>query len=265
MALHRKFEALLALQPDIAVISEAARPERLQVRAPEFIASSLVWVGNNPDKGLLIAGFGGARITMSRRRYDPRLHWIAPVSIAGLPDLDGPLHLLGVWAQNANEGNRQKDNPGYLQRALQRYRRFLRAAPSIVAGDFNNHVTWDRPGWRMNHANEISVLSGLGLVSAYHATRGVVAGHEPEPTLYWRDRREDGPTYHIDYVFMPRSWTGPSASLSLGSFADWVGSGLSDHVPLILDALPPTPACHQTTETNSVTMAMAAKNETPTV
>ena len=40
----------------------------------------------------------------------------------------------------------------------------------------------------MNHANEIRALARLGLVSAYHLSRGVEAGEEPEPTLYWRDR-----------------------------------------------------------------------------
>ena len=54
--------------------------------------------------------------------------------------VDQPLHLLGVWAQNAGEGNLRKDNPGFLQRALRRYRRFLGSAPAVVAGDFNNHV-----------------------------------------------------------------------------------------------------------------------------
>lgn len=69
---------------------------------------------------------------------------MAPVAVSGLPGLDQPAHLLGVWAQKASEGNLQKDNPGFLQRALRRYRRLLRSAAAVVAGDFNNHVRWDR-------------------------------------------------------------------------------------------------------------------------
>lgn len=240
MALHRKLEPLLDLRPDVAVISEAAEPERLVAKAPALDRASLVWVGRRPHKGLLVAGFGEARVTMSRHRHDARLHWMAPVTVSGLPGLAEPLRLLGVWAQNANEGNRQKDNPGYLQMALKRYRRFLRGGPAIVAGDFNNNVIWDKPGWRMNHANEIRALHRLGLASAYHVARDVLPGKEPEPTIYWRDRTRDGPTYHIDYVFAPRDRLDRGFRMTLGTYEDWVGSGLSDHVPLVLD-LPDLP------------------------
>jgi exodeoxyribonuclease III len=235
MAFHRKLDALLSLRPDVAVISEAAEPKRLIAREPALAEASMVWIGNNPNKGLLIAGFGGVTVEMSRHRYDQRLHWIAPVTVNGLPGFGGPLRVLGVWAQNANEGNRQKANPGYLQDGLKRYRRFLKEGPSVVAGDFNNHVFWDKPGWRMNHANEIKALSRLGLTSAYHAHNGIVAGEEVDPTLYWRDRTADGPTYHIDYVFMPREWADRPFTLDVGGFSDWVGTGLSDHVPLTLE------------------------------
>ena len=237
MALHRKIDALMALRPDLAVISEAAEPERLLDRAPVLADASLVWVGGNPHKGLLLAGFGATRLEFSRRRHDGRLHWMAPVAVSGLPGVDAPVHLLGVWAQNASEGNLRKDNPGFLQRALRRYRRFLRSAPCVVAGDFNNHVQWDRPGWRMNHANEVRALSRLGLVSAYHVSRGVEAGSEPEPTFYWRRRAADG--YHIDYVFMPEEWSTGAFDLTVGPYEEWVGSGLSDHVPLVLETAPP--------------------------
>jgi endonuclease/exonuclease/phosphatase family metal-dependent hydrolase len=105
----------------------------------------------------------------------------------------------------------------------------------VVAGDFNNHVYWDKPGWRMNHANEIAALSRLGLISAYHEARDIGAGEETDPTIYWRDRTWDGPSYHIDYIFMRREWTCGPFRLDVGGFDDWVASGLSDHVPLTLE------------------------------
>ena len=108
----------------------------------------------------------------------------------------------------------------------------------MVAGDFNNHVLWDKPGWRMNHVNEIAALRRLGMVSAYHAARGVPPGGETEPTLYWRDRTANGPTYHIDYIFMSRAWADQPFRLTVGGYGDWVGRGLSDHVPLLLETDP---------------------------
>jgi exodeoxyribonuclease III len=148
--------------------------------------------------------------------------------------IGGPMtfHLLAVWAQNMSGGIRRKRQPGPLRLALNHYRDFLASAPTVVAGDFNNNVIWHRPGWRMNHCNAVAALEGLGLVSAYHAARGEAQGCESEPTLYWRDRRKDGPTYHIDYVFLPRLWLDRVREVRVGSFEDWCGARLSDHVPV---------------------------------
>jgi hypothetical protein len=61
--------------------------------------------------------------------------------------------------------------------------------PSIVAGDLNNHVRWDKPGKASNHANAVIASAALGLVSAYHAFHELAQGAERHPTLYWRDRK----------------------------------------------------------------------------
>ena len=165
MALHLKVDALMTLRPDVAVISEAAKPEVLLSRAPELADTSLVWIGKYPNQRLLLAGFGTTVLEFDRHLYDDRLHWIAPVSVSGLPGLDKPIHLLGVCAHNFSGGNRRKDNPGPLRQALRRYHGFLRSAPAVVAGDFNNHVYY-KPGWPINHVNAVRDLARLGLVSA---------------------------------------------------------------------------------------------------
>ena len=236
-ALHRKIDALMGLQPDVAVISEAARPELLVARAPELAGASLAWVGKYPHQGLLLAGFGTTVVELDQHNHDDRLHHIAPVSVSGLPGLDRPIHLLGVCAQNSSGGNRRKDNPGPLRQALRRYQRFLRRAPAVVAGDFNNHVRWDKPGWPINHANAVRDMAELGLVSAYHAARRVEAGNEPEPTYFHRRRMTA--SYHIDYVFMPEEWTSRAFSLTVGRYQDWIEPSLSDHVPLVLEITTP--------------------------
>jgi hypothetical protein len=55
--------------------------------------------------------------------------------------------------------------------------------------------------------------------------------------LYWRDRTRTGPTFHIDYIFVPRPATNLLRRVSVGSYAKWVATGLSDHAPLIVDFL----------------------------
>lgn len=107
--------------------------------------------------------------------------------------------------------------------------------PAVVAGDLNDNVIWDKPGWRHNYSVKARIMERRGLVSAYHTIRGEVPGMEITPTHYWRDRKKDGPTYHIDYVFIPSLWITRVKELRLGTFEEWCGSGLSDHVPIVVD------------------------------
>lgn len=234
MALQRKFDALLALAPDLAVVSECAAPGVASRRRdlPSWRPPD-VWVGTNPHKGLGIYAFNGYRARLAAGHL-PNLRHVAPVLV------EGPVAftLFGVWAQNASGGISRKFQLGPLRRALAAYRHLLAAAPCVLAGDLNNNVRWDRPGWRVNHAGAVAALERHGLVSAYHAVSGEAQGEETRPTLYWRDRREDGPRYHIDYVFVPKRWCDRITHLSVGAFQNWCGSGLSDHVPVVVDIDP---------------------------
>ena len=228
MALHRKLDALLALRPDVAIVSECAAPALLSERLDLCrLAAAPVWIGENPHKGLAVLAFNGYRATLSPA-YRPSLRFLAPVKI------EGPVafNLLAVWAQNVSRGIRRKRQPGPLRLALRRYRDFLAGGPCVVAGDFDNNVVWDRPGWRVNHAGAVARLARAGLVSAYHEARGEAQGLEATPTLYWRDRLKGGPTYHIDYIFLPRRWLAALRTVEVGSYEVWCGSGLSDHVPV---------------------------------
>ncbi len=246
MALHRKAEALLALRPDIAVISECAEPARLRARSlgarsrgersggerslGDWFETEPVWIGDNLNKGLAVFGFNGYRPRLNDR-YAPYLRYVAPVHVAG----PVAFNLLAVWAQNFSAGITRKRQSGPLRRALSRYREFLSDAPVVIAGDWNNNVNWDRPGWRINHQTKVDMLARMGLVSAYHETTGEAQGAETTPTIYWRDRTRDGPTYHIDYIFLTRDLMDRVGGFEVGGFDDWCGNGLSDHVPLLVD------------------------------
>ncbi|MGI9406413.1 MAG: hypothetical protein ACR2O4_08585 [Hyphomicrobiaceae bacterium] len=231
MALHRKAEALLALRPDVAIVSECASPGRLRTQAADgWLESEPVWIGKSETKGLGVFGFNGYRPDLAAE-YAPRYRYIAPVHVSG----PASFNLLAVWAQNASAGVTRKHQPGPLRLALARYRHFLTGVPAIAAGDMNNNAIWDRPGWRINHMTKVRVLREMGLVSAYHAVTGEAQGEETVPTHYWRDRRKDGPTYHIDFVFIPERWVPRITDFSVGSYEDWCGNGLSDHVPIVVD------------------------------
>ncbi|MFI5001253.1 MAG: hypothetical protein ACHQK9_15355 [Reyranellales bacterium] len=231
MALDRKVDVLLNLKPDIAIICECAEPERLRARCKSsWIESEPVWIGRNRHKGLAVFAFNGHTARLAEA-YHPSLRYVAPVHVGGPTECS----LLAVWAQNASAGSIRKYQLGPLRRALTRYKAFLGERPAVIAGDLNSNTIWDKPGWRNNHSTKVGIMEAMGLVSAYHAVRGELHGEESEPTLYWRDRTKDGPTYHIDYVFLPTQWIEKVRELAVGSFETWCGAGLSDHVPVIVD------------------------------
>ncbi len=231
MALHRKFEALLDLAPDIAIVSETANPAILAERSPnKWFKHDPVWMGDNPHKGLGIFAFGDYWLSPAFKA-GKRQRYIAPVAVGG----PAAFNLLGVWAQNASAGITRKHQPGPLRIALNRYKDFLAERDSVVAGDWNSNAIWDKPGWRINHMAKVRALEALGLTSIYHERYGEAHGAESIPTHYWRDRREDGPTYHIDFAFIPRTWLPRVKHCNVGAFADWCGNRLSDHVPIVVE------------------------------
>ena len=91
----------------------------------------------------------------------------------------------------------------------------------------------------------MGLLDDAGLVSAFAAARGVDQSDLyrdgpdalPSPALqeptYYHWRRRDLP-WHIDHVFVRRDWTDGIAT-SVGSYDDWVATGHSDHVPVVVD------------------------------
>ena len=230
MALDRKLAALLSLSPDIAIVPECAEPERLRRKAPGHACAGAVWAGDNPNKGLAV--FPGEGTEFVRHAlHDPAHKVFLPLEVRR----PVPFNLLAVWSFNDRGQKARTDGRGAFLRALDAYAPFCRERPLIVAGDFNNNVQWDRPNGPNNHASIVEALADHGLVSAYHEARGIAFGLEPEATHYWRDRRKDGPRYHIDYVFLPQAWMNRVRKVNVGSFEEWCGNGLSDHVPVVVD------------------------------
>jgi exodeoxyribonuclease-3 len=231
---HRKLEALRGLAPDVAVIPECGSLEILHAKAPGLMPTSALWIGDNPNKGLGVFSFGPHRLVRDDA-YDPSIQYALPVRVEGPGQ--SAFHLVAVWAHHGLSG-RTMATLGPTLRALAAYEQFLCARPSIVAGDFNNHVRWDKIGKVWNHANTVATFERLGFVSAYHVFQGLAQGAERDPTFYWRTRSVDGPTYHIDYVFLPQASVSHLQSVVVGSRDDWIATGLSDHAPLILDLDP---------------------------
>lgn len=239
MALHRhdKLDALLKLCPDIAVVPEAGDAEKVGPALASRGIASYEWVGNSPNKGLGVLARAPYRLSPALDLAGDQ-EWILPLRVTGPVSFT----LLAVWAMNHRASNNEpRDNQlRQVDQAIQTHSAKLTQGPVVVAGDFNNAVYWDRPGkpdHRGNFAVTAQLLRDIGLVSAYHhaGDQELPFGDEP-PTLYWKTQKVDGPGYHIDYCFVPESWT-VGLGVKMGTHGDWVASGLSDHVPLVIDIL----------------------------
>lgn len=228
MALHRKLDALASLRPDVAVICECANPEIVRAKSESRLSDSVVWVGENKNKGIAVFGLGPWRVRLDNA-YDPSIRYVVPVHVDG----PTPFRMLAVWAFN-RRGHLDEMGRGPLMRGLRRYGRFCEHPALVVGGDFNNNAIWCNPkNPAHSHSADVAELEKRGVFSAYHHMRNVRQGQEPEPTLFWRDRKADGRNYHIDYIFVSAAWIQALRSVELGGFAPWVRDGLSDHVPLI--------------------------------
>ncbi len=223
MALRKKWPALSTLRPDVAILQEVS-----EVDVSKHAGSC--WIGNNRDKGLAVVGLNGFKVRV-HPAWDPMIEFVVPIEVTGPVEF----LLLAVWVMHNRAVKRLQERPNRWQmlQALEIYEPLLLSRKSVVAGDFNNAVFWDRPRKADNHSLATQKLSDLGLVSAYHTNSAVAQGQEEHPTLYWM-RHRDAP-YHIDYIWLPQVWISALRAVEIGDYSTWVQGGLSDHVPLTVE------------------------------
>jgi endonuclease/exonuclease/phosphatase family metal-dependent hydrolase len=142
-------------------------------------------------------------------------------------------NLLPVWDFHYRSKLPAHQNGGGTRAAICHYREFISEGPSVVAGDFNNNVFWDKvhPGYAGNFSLVKDDLKSLGLESAYHQFENCRYKEEPEPTLYWRMSKTH--VYHIDYCFFPNDWFHKRLQVTLGRPERWLH--FSDHLPLVVE------------------------------
>ena len=220
MAFARKAPSLLALRPDVAIIQECSKAS--QAIFSGYGLSGL-WFGANPNKGLAVFCSKQWMLEVVDRVFGK---WVVPIRVSG----EVNFNLLAVWA--CPVGTKRADNYiGEVHRCMVKHHRWFSKSPVVAAGDFNSNMQWDqnRPG--RNHTEVVRLLEGYGLISGYHAHHEEKQGAETRPTYYFY-RHQDKP-FHIDYVFLPKSWR--LKSVEVGSFREW--GHLSDHVPVVVDVI----------------------------
>ncbi len=217
---HKKVEALLSQNPDVAVVPECLEKSTaaLQQRGYETL-----WFGPPLKKGLGVFCRKGWSI---RALPLPQQKWIVPVEIDG----PVPFTLLAVWACKTEI--REERYIRQVYHALMSHPEwFDRAGPVVLAGDLNSNKIWDAKREVGNHSDVVKILAERGLVSAYHEFFAEAQGAEERKTLHMHHHADK--SYHIDYIFIPREWAPRLQTVDVGAFEQW--SKLSDHCPVTVE------------------------------
>jgi endonuclease/exonuclease/phosphatase family metal-dependent hydrolase len=211
------------LDPDVAVICEG--PRHSPRPAPTLLEPAVAWhaAGDLCHKHVAI---GSSRLALEAlEARTGQGQWAVAGRLAGAPDI------LGIWSRPTNPG--AANYGASVTATLGAWADQLADGQMLVAGDFNVGFPIAREG-RTRYARQlVRTWEALGLVSVYHFFFDVQMGQESRATFFDERRRELG--WHIDYVLMHRRHLHRVRNVELGDFWEWVASGRSDHVPLIVD------------------------------
>lgn len=222
MGLRLKFDRLLSLRPDVAVIQECADPDGAKGWRPDCTAYD--WIGFNPDKGLGIFTFGD--LSLARHPSYSAAHALyLPVTVTG----GCAFNVLGLWVADA-----RRIPPGATNdplAALRHYRPFLVQGPAIVAGDFNRlpqqmSVQRSGPGRSI-----VDALTQAGLTNADIVMSDATGQAALRRTHFHQRKFSRG--FVVDYLFLSTALADRLTAFEVCGPHDWIT--WSDHMPLVAE------------------------------
>jgi exodeoxyribonuclease-3 len=221
-AYRKKADAILKWQPDILVVQECERPDKLVFNSTTIQPNDVYWHGDNVHKGLGIFSYSEYRFELLPV-FKPEYRYILPIHVTGHGQ---KFTLLAIWAMD-NKENRQARYIGQIWLAIRHYTKLL-SGPVILTGDFNSNKIWDSKDRVGNHSDVVGVLAKKNILSLYHQHFGADQGKEKHPTFYLhRDKKKP---YHLDYCFASSDFAGKLENVEIGTYKKWIA--LSDHTPI---------------------------------
>lgn len=234
-ALRKKVNEIDVLNVDVLLVQECEDPAQSTKQYREW-AGDYLWIGTSKNKGIGIFPKKGNTVKALDWNGEfkieglftnsPSLNWKTSELNLFLPFIiNGEITALAVWTKGND--SQMFGYMGQFWKYLQIHRNDLKTEKTMILGDFNSNVFWDKSDRWWNHSDVVAELNGIGIFSLYHHQYNEEPGKESSPTFYLH-RKEEKP-YHIDYAFISNDLINKS-KLTVGKRNDWIG--VSDHMPL---------------------------------
>lgn len=224
-AFRLKNKEIFELRPDILIIPECEREEKLEFDKLTPKPNDFLWYGNTRKKGIAIFSFSDYKLNLLKE-FNPEFRYIVPLEVSNKTN---SFLLFAIWAMD-NKQNPLARYIGQVWNAVNYYQATL-TNNTILIGDFNSNQIWDEKERVGNHTDVVNFLKNFSIESLYHKQQNESHGQESLKTFYMYRNLEK--PYHIDYIFASHDIIKNGYNLTFGNPMDWIDK--SDHVPLILD------------------------------
>jgi exonuclease III len=228
-AFRRKFSLLDQFDADILVIQECEDPQATKDGSYQKWAKNYCWTGESKHKGLGV--FAKENIAIKRLDWDCSITYgtsdATTLKYFISCTINDEFTLLAAWCHGADAPTFRYI--GQLWHYLQKHKTKL--TKTIIAGDLNSKVIWDRKGRQWNHSDVVRELKELKIESTYHYFYKDEPGKESRPTFFLQ--KNEKKKYHMDYVFASEEYLRSLKSIEIGKIEDWINE--SDHMPVVCE------------------------------
>ncbi|MCK5375277.1 MAG: endonuclease/exonuclease/phosphatase family protein, partial [Alphaproteobacteria bacterium] len=177
---------------DIWVIQECEDPERSNDNDYKSWAANHIWTGDTKNKGIGFFARPDIKLTLNDWSDNYKNHKVKHVLPCRVND---QFDVLAVWLHS-----NKSPTFGYIGQ-LWKYMQINKElmTNTMLLGDFNSNVKWDKWDRWWNHSDVIRELHEIGLESLYHKCFDESQGAETRPTFHLQKNTKK--PYHIDYIF----------------------------------------------------------------